>query len=122
MSDYMEIGGPICFLDLFFWAVSGLILVPLLCLLRLIFTKKSSPGPSLSFQKCLWGFHADKALSGVAVSVYPHAGAPFCLNYLEDFAVPKTVTFLSLGAVWSFILCFRICIFIYYVFHWTAVL
>lgn len=105
-----------------FWAVSGLILVPLLCLLRLIFTKKSSPSPSLSFPKCLWGFHADKALSGVAVSVYPHAGAPPCLNYLKDFAVPKTVTFLSLGAVWSFILCFRICIFIYYVFHWTAVL
>lgn len=100
----------------------GLILVPLLCLLRLIFTKKSSPSPSLSFQKCLWDFHTDKALSGVAVSVYPHAGAPPCLNYLEDFAVPKTVTFLSLGAVWSFILCFRICIFIYYVFHWTAVL
>lgn len=76
-----------------------------------------SSSPSLSPQKRLWGFHTDKALTGDAVSAYLHAGAPPCPDYWEEFAVPEVVTFLNLGAAWSFLLCIRICSFICYVFH-----
>ena len=112
----------ISFLHQEVWAVSVLILVPLACLFRLIFTMQFSHCPSLSPQKRLWGFQAEKALAGDAVSAYPRAGALPCLDYSEDFAVPEMVTFLSLGAVRSFILCFRICVFIYCVFHQIAAL
>ena len=93
---------------------SGPMITPLF---RLIFTMQFSPSPSRSPQKCLWGFNADEALSGDAVSAYLHTGDPPCLDYLGDFAVLGMPTFLSLQVVLSFRLQLRICIFICHVFH-----
>lgn len=115
-------GPRICFLDLFslsratgsFCVDSGPVITHLFIL---IFTTQFSPSPSHCPQKCLWGFRTDKALSGDTVHAYPHTGGPPCLDYLGDFAIPGMPTFLSLQAVLSFRLCFRICVFMYRVFH-----
>lgn len=118
----MKMGPRICFLDIFslsrgtgsFCVDSGPVITHLFIL---IFTMQFSPSSSHCPQKRLWAFHTDKALSGDTVHAYPHTGGPPCLDYLGDFAIPGMPTFLSRQAVLSFRLCFRICVFMYHVFH-----
>lgn len=87
VADYMEMWVPIFyFLHQGASSVSVLILVPLSCLFRLMFTMQFSPNPSFSPQKCLWGFHTDQVLTEDAVNAYMHAGAPPCLHHSEYFS------------------------------------